>query len=98
MGRKKRRAGATHSFSISTDEQTKAALKALADERHGGNVSELITELAKEAVRNGAADRLWEWGGAEEMTARERSSFWKEVEKGWKKARPKVKRTSRRAA
>jgi hypothetical protein len=98
MGRKKRRVGATESFSVSTDEATKTALKALADERHGGNVSELITELAREAVRNAAADRLWEWGGAAEMTTKERALFWANVEAGWKLARTKTKRSRRRAA
>jgi hypothetical protein len=98
MGRKRRRTGATTSFSVSTDEATKAALKELADERHAGNVSELITELAREAVRNAAADRLWTWGGAAEMTPKERAAFWKEVESGWKAAREKPKRSRRRAA
>lgn len=98
MGRKQRRIGATATFSVSTDLTTKAALKELAEERHGGNVSELITELAREAVRNAAADRLWAWGGAAEMTTKERAAFWSEVEAGWKVARPKPKRTRRRAA
>ncbi len=98
MGRKKRRVGATESFSVSTDEATKAALKALASERHGGNVSELITELAQEAVRNAAADRLWAWGGAVEMPTKERRALWADVEAGWKAARPKPKRPKKSAA
>jgi hypothetical protein len=83
MGSKKRRLGATETFSVSTDHATKAALKALAEERHGGNVSELITELAREAVRNAASDRLWAWGGRKEMTVEERSAFWADVQAGW---------------
>lgn len=98
MTARKRRAGATESFSISTDAETKAALKALAEESHGGNVSELITQLAREAVRNAAADRLWAWGGAEEMTAKERAAFWGEVEAAWKTARKRPKRARKRAA
>lgn len=98
MARTKRGSGATRSFSVSTDEATKAALEALADERHGGNVSELITELTREAVRNAAADRLWSWARAPEMTAQERAAFWAEVEAGWKLARAKPKRAKRRAA
>ena len=98
MGRKKRRVGATESFSVSTDEATKAALKALAEERHNGNVSELITELAHDAVRNAAADRLWAWGGEPEMTAKARRTFWAQVEAGWKLARGKPRRSKRRAA
>jgi hypothetical protein len=98
MGRKKRRLGATESFSVSTDEATKRALKALAEERYGGNVSELITALAHEAMRNAAADALWAWGGLPEMTPKERSSFWADVEDGWKLAREKPKRSKRRAA
>lgn len=98
MGPKKRRVGASEVFSVSTDAETKVALKALADERHGGNVSELITALAHDAIRNSAADRLWSWAGVPEMTTTERRAFWAEVEAGWKTARRSPKRAKKRAA
>jgi hypothetical protein len=53
--RARRRAGATETFSISVDVATKRALRALADEDFGGNVSALITELAEGARRRLAA-------------------------------------------
>ena len=45
-------------------------LKALAEERHHGNVSALITERTEEAVRQAAFERAWRWfGGAEPSDA-----------------------------
>lgn len=55
MNTKRRRAGATETFSVSVDPETKAALRALADSDFGGNLSALITELAGEARRRKAA-------------------------------------------
>lgn len=55
MNVKRRRAGATETFSVSVDPETKAALRALADSDFGGNLSALITELAEEARRRKAA-------------------------------------------
>ena len=55
MKRKTRRAGATETFSVSVDPDTKRALRALAREDFDGNVSAAITELAAEARRRLAA-------------------------------------------
>lgn len=52
---KQRRAGATETFSVSVDAETKQALRALADEAFGGNLSALVTDLADEARRRLAA-------------------------------------------
>jgi hypothetical protein len=53
-----RRAGATATFSISVDPETKAALRALADSEFGGNLSAAVTDLAEDARRRLAAARL----------------------------------------
>jgi hypothetical protein len=53
--KKQRRAGATETFSVSVDPQTKRALRALADSDFGGNLSALVTDLAEEARRRMAA-------------------------------------------
>lgn len=57
----KRRAGATVTFSVSVDPATRRRLKRLADERHEGNVSALIAELAEEAAQQAAFERAWAW-------------------------------------
>lgn len=48
---KQRRAGATETFSVSVDLETKRALRRLADKQYGGNLSALVTDLAEEARR-----------------------------------------------
>jgi hypothetical protein len=53
--RKARRPGATETFSVSVDPETKRALRALADEEYGGNLSALVTDFAAEARRRKAA-------------------------------------------
>lgn len=55
MAKKKRRVGATETFSVSVDPETKQALCALADSEFGGNLSALVTDLAEEARRRKAA-------------------------------------------
>ncbi len=54
-GKKPRRAGATETFSVSVDPETKRALRALADEEFGGNLSALVTDFADDARRRLAA-------------------------------------------
>jgi hypothetical protein len=54
--KKTRRAGATETFSVSVDPETKRALRSLANRDFGGNLSALITDLAEEARRRMAAD------------------------------------------
>ena len=95
---KRRRAGATETFSVSVDPKTKHRLKALADERHAGNVSALITELALEGERQAAFERAWRWYAGKEPTAAESKAIQAEWEEGWKLARKAKKRTRRSAA
>ena len=53
--KKRRRVGATETFSVSVDPETKRALRALADSDFGGNLSALVTDLAEDARRRMAA-------------------------------------------
>ena len=53
--KKARRAGATETFSVSVDPETKRALRALADKEFGGNLSALVTDFAEDARRRLAA-------------------------------------------
>jgi hypothetical protein len=50
-----RRAGATETFSVSVDADTKRALRALADREFGGNLSALVSDFAEDARRRLAA-------------------------------------------
>lgn len=54
---RRRRAGATETFSVSVDAETKRALRQLADHDYAGNLSALVTDLAEEARRRMAAGR-----------------------------------------
>lgn len=56
MKKKTRRTGASVTFSVSVDPETKRALRALANQDFGGNLSALVTDLADEARRRMAAD------------------------------------------
>jgi hypothetical protein len=56
--RPRRRPGATETFSVSVDRETKRALRALADAEFGGNLSALVTDFAEEARRRVAAGKL----------------------------------------
>lgn len=52
---RRRRAGATQTFSVSVDPRTKSALRRLADASYGGNMSALVTDLAEDARRRMSA-------------------------------------------
>jgi hypothetical protein len=94
--RKKRRAGATETIGVSVDPATKQRLKALADERHDGNVSALITELAEVAVRRAAFEKAWRWYGGPELTDEKRAAIDSELEEGWALARKQASKKPRR--
>lgn len=94
----RRRAGATETFSVSVDPQTKRRLKTLAAQRHEGNVSALITELAREGERQAAFERAWRWYGGDEPTARQSAAIVAEWEEGWTLARKTKKPRRTRAA
>ncbi|HWL85441.1 MAG TPA: hypothetical protein VNO21_06545 [Polyangiaceae bacterium] len=70
MPKKQRRAGATETFSVSVDRDTKAALRTLADHEFGGNLSALITDFAEEARRRKAAGDYLKMHGIPKLTKR----------------------------
>jgi len=96
--KKKRRPGATETFSVSVDRKTKQRLKTLAAEKHDGNVSALITELSVEGERQAAFERAWRWYGGPEPTAAESAAIRTEWEEGWNLARKAKKPTRKTAA
>jgi hypothetical protein len=94
--KKRRRPGASETIGVSLDIETKRALKALADEKHQGNVSALITEMTAEAVRQAAFERAWRWYGGAESDDTTRAKLDAEFEEGWKLARKHAPRKQRR--
>jgi hypothetical protein len=69
--RRPRRAGATETFSVSVDPETKRALRKLADSDYGGNLSALVTDFAAEARRRLAAGRYLKRLGIPPLTSTE---------------------------
>ena len=94
--KRKRRAGATETVGVSLDPTTKRKLKALAAERHDGNVSALIAEMTEEAVRQAAFERAWEWYGGPEPSEEARAKIDAELEEGWAHARKHAGKKPRR--
>jgi ATP phosphoribosyltransferase regulatory subunit HisZ len=85
--KRKRRSGATETVGVSLDAQTKRELKALAREKHQGNVSALITEMTKDAIRQAAFERAWRLYGGPDPTDEARAKVDAELEAGWALAR-----------
>jgi hypothetical protein len=94
--KRSRRAGATETVGVSLDVETKRKLKALAEERHNGNVSALISEMTEAAVRSAAFERAWRWYGGEEPSDAVRSRIDADLEEGWALARKHAGKKSRR--
>jgi hypothetical protein len=95
MKKKRRRSGATETIGVSVDPGTKRDMKALADERHGGNVSALISEMTADAVRQAAFQRAWSWYGGPEPSPAERKKIDQELDAGWGHARKHVAKKKR---
>jgi hypothetical protein len=93
---KRRRAGATETVGVSLDPGTKRKLKRLAAEKHQGNVSALIAEMAEDAVRQGAFEKAWAWYGDPELTSEARERIDTELEEGWRLARKHAAKKKRR--
>jgi hypothetical protein len=74
------RAGKTATFSVSVDAETKRILKAEAKRSYGGNVSALVSAIAKEAKRQSAPDWLLQRSGASPMSAAERATLLAEID------------------
>jgi len=96
--KRSRRAGASETVGVSLDPETKRKLKALADERHQGNVSAMITEMTADAVRRAAFERAWAWYGGPEPTDAERKAIDAELAEGWGLARKHARKKPRRKA
>ncbi|MBX3193272.1 MAG: hypothetical protein KIT18_05485 [Burkholderiales bacterium] len=94
---KKRRPGSTATFSVSIDVASKEKLKARANRLHGGNMSALIAELARDAERRDASEALHEWAGTA-LTHDDRARIDAELAEGWALARAHAKKTKRKPA
>ena len=91
MGKRSRRKGQTVTFSVSVDRETKRLLRAVANRSYRGNVSELITQIARQAARQEAAGELLRAHGRQPMTDTEVEAFEAEIarEVDAQKLRPK---------
>jgi post-segregation antitoxin (ccd killing protein) len=89
----KRRAGKTATFSISVDSETQRILKQEAKRSYDGNVSALVSAIAKEAKRQAALDWLLQRSSAPAMTDAEREVLLAEID-----GRPAKKKRGRKAA
>ena len=91
----KRRAGATETFSVSVDPETKRALRKLADAEFGGNLSALVTDFAEEARRRIAAAAYLRRHGIPKLKPDEAEALEAQIEQEIAKATP---RRARRGA
>jgi len=94
MKRKTRRTGATETFSVSVDPETKRALRTLANQDFQGNLSALVTDLAEEARRRLAAGAYLRRRGLRTPTPSEADILEQEIAREiqtWKARRKKRK-------
>jgi hypothetical protein len=96
MKKKQRRTGATETFSVSVDPETKRALRALADSAYGGNLSALVTDLAEEARRRMAAGNYLQRHGVPEVPSAEADAIQTQIDRELSALRKR--RAKRRAA
>jgi post-segregation antitoxin (ccd killing protein) len=88
-----RRPGKTATFSISVDAETQRILKQEAERSYAGNVSALVSAIAKEAKRQSAFEWLLQRSSTAPMTDAERDTLLAEID-----GRPAKKKRSRNAA
>lgn len=93
MKKKPRRAGATETFSVSVDPETKRALRALADAEFQGNLSALVTDLAEEARRRMAAAAYLERQGIAKLTKAQADAVEAELNRELRALRRRRKRS-----
>ncbi len=96
MAKRTKRRGQTTTFSVSVDLDTKRLLRDVADRSYGGNVSDLIAQIAHQAARQQSAAQLLASHGRTTMTDAECSAFEAEIAAELAKQRPTKRR--RRAA
>jgi hypothetical protein len=89
MNAKRRRAGATETFSVSVDVETKRALRRLADAEFAGNLSALVTDFAEEARRRMAAAAYLRKKGIARLTPDEATTLEAQIEREVAKAAPR---------
>jgi hypothetical protein len=89
MKEKRRRAGATETFSVSVDAETKRALRKLADAEFEGNLSALVTDFAEEARRRMAAATYLRKHGIPRLTQGEAEALEAQIEREIAKAAPR---------
>jgi hypothetical protein len=79
--KRSRRAGATETFSVAVDPETKRALRALADKELGGNLSALVTNFAEDARRRLAAGAYLRGQGIPQLVAGEADRLQLEIDR-----------------
>jgi hypothetical protein len=92
--KRSRRAGATETFSVSVDPETKRALRALADKEFGGNLSALVTNFAEDARRRLAAGAYLLAHSVPPLAAGEAERLEIEIDREVASARRRRKRTA----
>jgi hypothetical protein len=92
MKRKRRRAGATETFSVSVDAETKRALRKLADAEFEGNLSALVTDFAEEARRRMAAAVYLRKHGLPRLTQAEAKAIESQIQREIANAGPRRRR------
>jgi hypothetical protein len=93
MKKKPRRSGATETFSVSVDPNTKRALRALADAEFQGNLSALVTDFAEEARRRMAAGAFLDRQGVAKLTKPEADALQAEIDRELRVQRRRRKRS-----
>ena len=73
-------------------------LKARANRLYGGNLSQLITELGREAERRDAFDRIREWAGGSVLNEQDIERIDRELSEGWGLARNHAKKARKKSA
>jgi hypothetical protein len=91
-GKRSRRAGATETFSVSVDPETKRALRALADKDFEGNLSALVTDFAEDARRRLAAGAFLRKQGIPKLAPSEAEQVQAEIDREIAGARKRRKR------
>lgn len=92
--KKSRRAGATRTFSVSVDAETKRALRALANKEFGGNLSALVTDFAEDARRRLAAGAYLRAHRIPKLALDEAVALQAEIDREVASARARRKRTA----
>jgi hypothetical protein len=87
-----RRRGATQTFSVSVDPETKRALRKLAVDEFGGNLSALVTDFAEEARRRMAAAAYLRGRGIPKLTKDEALALEADIEREVASASPRRRR------